>query len=98
VRKVQKIEWLLQAIMLPGMSTLLVAFLCALAAKYLERLKDERLRELLVMLVKAAEQIYGPGRGDLKRDYVSQQARAQGLGDVAGANLEAAVYEMKAGR
>ncbi len=93
----QKIQWILEAIVLPGTSTLLVGYLCALAAKYIQRLKDQRLRELLLALVKAAEQIYGAGTGDLKRDYVLQQARAQGLAGVSSAKLEAAVYEMRNG-
>lgn len=91
----QKVQWMLEAVMLPGVSTLLVGFLCALAAQYLQRLKDERLRELLLALVRAAEQIYGSGSGERKREYVLQQARAQGLTGVNSARLEAAVWEMK---
>ena len=94
----QKVEWVLQGIMLPGIGTVLVGMACALAAKYIQRLKDQRLRELLLALVKAAEQIYGAGTGDLKRDYVLQQARVQGLSGINSAKLEAAVYEMRNGR
>ena len=93
----QKVQWMLQGIMLPGMGTVLVGMACALAAKYVQRLKDQRLRELLLALVKAAEQIYGAGTGDLKRDYVVQQAQAQGLAGVNSAKLEAAVWEMRNG-
>ncbi len=93
----EKVQMFLQGVVLPGMGTVLVGLACGLAAKYIERLKDARVRELLLALVKAAEQIYGPGTGDLKRDYVLQQARAQGLSGVTSAKLEAAVWELGKG-
>jgi len=90
-----KIQMVLQGLILPGAGALLVGFLAALARQYIERIKDERLRALLLALAKAAEQIYGPGQGEVKRNYVLQQARLRGLNGVKSADLEAAVWEMK---
>ena len=83
---------------LPGLGALVTGFLCSLANLYIKRLKDERLRSLLMALVQAAEQIYGQGNGDLKRAYVLSEARAQGLGLVRTADLEAAVYGLTQGQ
>jgi hypothetical protein len=85
-------------ILLPGTGTLLAGFLVALALQQVKRIKDQRLRELLTTLVKAAEQIYGPQQGAAKLDYVTQQAAARGAGKVARAAVEAAVFEVSKGR
>lgn len=94
-KQMDRIQMILQGLILPGAGALLVGFLAALARQYIERIKDERLRALLLALVKAAEQIYGPGQGAAKRDYVLQQARLRGVNKVYSAELEAAVWEMK---
>ena len=88
--------WLHQ-VLLPGLSTLLVAALLALVRRYINRLDDERLRQLLLELVRAAEQIYGPGRGGDKRRYVIEKLRQHGYGDVEREQIEAIVHEMTQG-
>jgi hypothetical protein len=90
----QKIQAFLQALMVPGMSTLLLGVLSALAMKYVQQIKDQRLRQLVTDLVQAAEQVYGAGTGSQKMAYVVQQAQAQGLAGVTPAHVEAAVYKL----
>ena len=85
----------LQQVLLPGLSTLLVAALLALVRQYINRLQDERLRQLLLELVAAAEQIYGPGRGAEKRRYVIDKLRESGA-KVGREQIEAMVYELTA--
>jgi len=87
----------LQQVLLPGLSALLVAAVLALVRQYINRLKDERLRQLLLELVQAAEQIYGPGRGAEKRRYVIDKLRESWVGDVGREQIEAMVYELTAG-
>lgn len=65
-----------------------------LVREVLKRIRDDRLREVLLMLVEAAEQVYGPGQGSAKRRYVRERLRAQGLGHVPREAVEAAVYEL----
>ena len=86
-------EWLRQ-VLLPGMSTIVIAALFALLRRYIQRIDDERLRQLLLELVEAAEQIYGSGRGAEKRQFVMEQLRLQGLGNVPRHAVEAAVYDL----
>ena len=81
-------EWFTSAI-LPGVTTVLVGFLTALAAQYIAKIRDERLRDLLLALVAAAEQIYGAGKGTEKKAYVKANAPA----GVTDAMIEAAVYD-----
>lgn len=83
-----------QALAVPGVGVLAVALLARVARHYIEQVKDERLREVLLRLVKAAEQIYGPGRGMVKLQYVQEQARRHGLGRVDREAIEAAVYDL----
>ena len=90
----QKIQTILQAIMVPGMSSLLLAMLATLAMKYVQQIKNQQLRELVTDLVQAAEQIYGGGTGSQKMAYVVQQAKNQGLSGVTPAHVEAAVYNL----
>jgi hypothetical protein len=59
------------------------------------KIKDERLRTLILELVMAAEQIYGAGNGEAKKDYVAKEAKARGI-CFGRAELEAAVREMDA--
>ena len=68
------------------------------------KLKDERLRVVLVALVRAAEQLYGEqpaedlekaaALGARKMSYVMETARVKGL-KATQADVEAAVHEVK---
>jgi len=46
-------------------------------------------------LVRAAEQIYGPGKGETKRRFVRERMQRRGLGEVAREDLEAAVWLLR---
>ncbi len=84
----------LQGLVLPGLGALVAAVVFALARKYIQRIDDERLRELLLELVRAAEQIYGSGRGAEKRRYVAEKLRQLGLERVPREKVEAAVHQV----
>ncbi len=84
----------LREVLLPGVGTVLFAAAFGLVRRYASRLEDERLRQLLLELVRAAEQIYGPGRGEAKRDYVIAKLREHGYTDVDRAKIEAMVFEV----
>ena len=88
--------WLREVVM-PGLSTLVLTVIFALLRRYLGKLDDERLRQLLLELVRAAEQIYGPGAGAQKRGFVMEKLREYGYTDVELEKLEAAVYELTEG-
>ncbi|MEN6304633.1 MAG: hypothetical protein ABFD96_18020 [Armatimonadia bacterium] len=62
--------------------------------EWARQMKDERKRKLVLALVRAAEQLYGPGKGEAKRRYVREKAKQSGLGEVAREQVEAAVYEL----
>jgi hypothetical protein len=59
----------------------------------ISHLKNQQARDLLTALVQAAEQVFGPGTGRQKLDYVTQQAAAHGL-NVTFAQIEGAVYQL----
>ncbi|MFP4250214.1 MAG: hypothetical protein ACLFU7_11185 [Armatimonadota bacterium] len=82
----------LQDVLLPGFSTLLIAAGLALVRHYVQRLKDEKLRQLLLELVKSAEQIYGSGNGEAKRLYVTEKLKQKGYPNVDRDAVEAMVY------
>jgi len=82
----------LQDVLLPGFSTLLIAAGLALVRQWVQRLKDEKLRQLLLELVRAAEQIYGPGNGEAKRRYVTEKLKQKGYPNVDRDTVEAMVY------
>lgn len=84
----------LHDLVLPGLGTLLMGAALVLARRYIKRLDDERLRQLLLELVRAAEQIYGPGAGAQKRAYVMGKLGEYGRRKVDRDRLEAAVYEV----
>jgi len=84
----------LQGVVLPGLGALVAAIVCAALRRYIQRIDDERLRELLLELVRAAEQIYGSGRGADKRRYVQEKLRQMGLERVSRDKLEAAVHRI----
>ena len=83
----------LKNVLLPAVSTIIIGFLCNLARHYIQRIKDEQLREFLRRLVNAAEQIYGPGSGAAKYEYVVRQAQRRGY-QVTRTDVEAAVYDI----
>jgi hypothetical protein len=86
-------QWL-RELVLPGLGALIAAAVFALLRRYIGRIDDERLRQLLLELVRAAEQIYGPGRGAAKLRYVIEKLGQLGLKDVSRDKVEAAVYEV----
>lgn len=88
------ISFCLTNLLLPGMGVLFIGFLISLVCQHVRSIKDERLRQLLLELVKAAEQIYGPKKGSAKRRYVLQEAHRRGYPNVARQQVEAAVYDL----
>ena len=90
----QSISFCLKDVVVPGLGALFIGFLANLARHCIRRIKDERLRQLLLELVKAGEQIYGPAKGAAKRRYVLQQARQRGYPNVTRQQVEAAVHEL----
>ena len=85
----------LKSVLLPGVSTIVVGFLCQLVRQYIRRINDERLRAFLEQLVKAAAQIYGSGEGAAKYEYVVRQAQHRGY-QVSRADVEAVVHDLNA--
>jgi len=84
-------RWLVE-IVLPGLGTLLLAALWALARRYIQRIDDARIREILEELVRAAEQMFGVGEGAEKLTYVSKELKRRGLdGRLTRVDIEAAV-------
>jgi hypothetical protein len=84
-------EWLTH-VALPGAGTVLFIAGVALAKKYIDRIDNELVREVLRELVRAAEQIYGAERGTEKRKYVERHLRERGLDRRVGrAEIEAMV-------
>ncbi len=87
----EAVSFSLKNLLLPGVVTIIVGFLCSLVRLYIQQIKDERLRQFLQRLVEAAEQIYGSGQGPAKYEYVVRQAQRQGQ-QVSRADIEAAVF------
>lgn len=81
----------------PGVGALIAAALFRVVRHYVAKVRDDRLRALLMELAKAAEQIYGPGKGAAKRRYVQEQAQRRGFGEVGQEQIEAAVYDLNHG-
>jgi len=71
-------QWLVEVV-LPLLLSLMLAAGIALANKYIQRIQDVRIREILEELVRAAEQLFGDGRGPEKFDYVMGEAAERGL-------------------
>ena len=82
---------------LPGLGALVLGLVFRVSRKYVEKIEDDRLRALLLELVKAAEQIYGAGNGEAKMRYVQEQAARRGAGEVDRDTVEAAVYDLSKG-
>jgi len=87
-------DWTQLAVWLRAAVALLVPILWHVARAQAALTDDKRVRELLLELVKAAEQIYGAGRGDEKRGYVLDQAIARRL-PADRARIEAAVHDLR---
>jgi hypothetical protein len=85
------VKEVLQGMLVPGLGALLLGAALSLAREYARRLRDERLRQVLLALVQAAEQIYGAGKGEAKRRYVREKMKEKGL-PVSREDVEAAVY------
>ena len=92
----EALSFSLKNLLLPGVVTLIVGFLCSLLRLYIQQIKDERLRRFLQRLVEAAEQIYGPGQGAAKYEYVVRQATRHGHRPTR-ADIEAAVFRTNSG-
>ena len=56
---IETISGWLQGVLLPGFGTLLLAAALGLVRRYVGKIEDERLRQLILELVQAAEQIFG---------------------------------------
>jgi len=93
----ETIGQLLTGAVLPGAGSLLILVALGLAKEYAGQLKDAKTRQLLLALVQAAEQIYGPGKGEAKRRFVREKMKEKGLASAGREDMEAAVYRMKAG-
>ncbi len=89
----QSLSFCLKDLIVPGVGALLFGFLANLARHYIQRIKNEQLRQFLLELVKAAEQIFGPGKGAAKLHYVMEQARRRGYA-VTREQVEAAVHDL----
>jgi len=87
-------EWLVQMVV-PGLGAALLVALIAFVRQYASQMKDERVRQVLLALVQAAEQLYGAGKGEAKRRFVRERMKQKGLQDLGREELEAAVYVMK---
>ena len=87
----EAVSFSLKNLVLPGVVTIIAGFLCSLVRLYIQQIKDERLRRFLQQLVEAAEQIYGPGQGAAKYEYVVRQTQRHGH-QVTRADIEAAVF------
>lgn len=80
--------------MVPGLVGVLALALTGMVREWVARLRDERMRALLMTLVEAAEQLYGPGKGEAKRRFVRERLKQKGLHQVSREELEAAVYRL----
>jgi hypothetical protein len=87
-------EWLMQVVV-PGLGAALLVALVAFVREYAKQMKDERVRKVLELLVQAAEQLYGAGKGEAKRRFVREKMKQNGLQDLGREALEAAVYKLK---
>jgi hypothetical protein len=88
-------EWLVQVVV-PGLGAALLVAAIAFVREYAKQMKDERVRKVLEALVQAAEQLYGPGKGEAKRRFVREKMKQNGLGELGREALEAEVYRLKA--
>lgn len=92
-------DWtqIIEAIDLPALGVMALAIVFQVARAYIAQLEAGKLQDLLLELVKAAEQIYGAGKGVAKRQYVEEQLSRRGLGKVRRDAIEAAVFDLNNG-
>ena len=90
---IDALSFSLKNLLLPGAGAVVVAFVCQLLRQYIQRIADQRLREFLEQVVRAAEQIYGTGEGAAKYEYAVRQAQQRGV-NATRADIEAAVYNL----
>ena len=78
---------------------ILVVYVCNLIREWAVKIGDERLRELVLELVRAAEQLFtGEERGPERLMYVKRQLEKRGLAErVPHEAIEAAVYKLNSG-
>ena len=92
----ESLDWSAIAQFLLAVAALAVAtFLIPYLRQKLGAQKAEQVEALIWQLVRAAEQIFGPGAGPQKKAYVVQQLEAQGIDAAAhDADIEAAVLQV----
>lgn len=83
------VTWLTE-IILPTFATALMAVAFGLAREWARKIKDERIREIILELVRAAEQQFGRDQGAEKKRYVARELTARGL-EADSPRIEAAV-------
>ncbi len=81
-------------IALPGSLGILIWALIYWVSASLSKVNSQRRWYVLAVLVKAAEQLYGPGKGEAKRRYVRERMKQSGLEKLGREDLEAAVYQL----
>ena len=86
-------SWLVGTV-IPGVGAAWFVAVLGLTREWIRGLKDQRMRHALSVLVEAAEQIYGPGKGESKRRFVRDRLKQQGLPQVGREDLESAVYNL----
>ena len=89
-------QWLMGTVV-PGLGAVLLVAATGLVREWCQRLKDERVRGVVEALVAAAEQLYGPGKGEAKRRFVRERLKQQGLQMVGREAIEAAVFGLTKG-
>ena len=93
---VESLDWSAIAQFLLAVAALAVAtFLIPYLRQKLGAQKAEQVEALIWQLVRAAEQIFGPGAGPQKKAYVTRQLEARGIDAAAhDADIEAAVLQV----
>lgn len=86
-------QWLTGAVV-PGVGAVLLVAATGLVREWCKRLKDERVRRVVAALVAAAEQLYGPGKGEAKRRFVRERLKQQGMPATTREDVEAAVFAL----
>ena len=81
------------AIALPAFTVLLIGFLFKLAYAWTKLIEDQRMQAIVRMLVRAAEQEYGPQSAGDKYDYVVEGLNERHA-NTGRAAIEAEVYEI----
>jgi len=85
--------WLVQVVLPVALTALFLAGI-ALARKWIARIDDGRIREILEELVRAAEQMFGAGEGKQKLDFVTSALSQRGIVGVTRPQVEATVNSL----